>query len=33
MSQATLFYLANLLIYGAVDVIACLGLSMQFGIA
>ncbi len=33
MSQATLFYLANLLIYGAVDVIACLGLSMQFGVA
>lgn len=33
MSQATLFYLANLLIYGAVDAIACLGLSMQFGVA
>lgn len=33
MSQATLFYLANLLIYGSVDVIACLGLSMQFGVA
>ncbi|MHB1523102.1 MAG: branched-chain amino acid ABC transporter ATP-binding protein/permease [Candidatus Dormibacteria bacterium] len=33
MSQATLFYLANLLTYGAVDVIACLGLSMQFGVA
>jgi branched-chain amino acid transport system permease protein len=33
VSQATLFYLANLLIYGAVDVIACLGLSMQFGVA
>ncbi|MGH7639762.1 MAG: ATP-binding cassette domain-containing protein [Candidatus Dormibacteria bacterium] len=33
MSQATLFYLANLLVYGAVDAMACLGLSMQFGIA
>ncbi|MGH7610760.1 MAG: ABC transporter permease subunit, partial [Candidatus Dormibacteria bacterium] len=33
MSQATLFYLANLLVYGAVDAMACLGLSMQFGYA
>ncbi|HEY6537676.1 MAG TPA: branched-chain amino acid ABC transporter ATP-binding protein/permease [Candidatus Dormibacteraeota bacterium] len=33
MSQATLFYLANLLVYGGVDAIACLGLSMQFGVA
>ncbi|MGA7173664.1 MAG: branched-chain amino acid ABC transporter ATP-binding protein/permease [Candidatus Dormiibacterota bacterium] len=32
MSQATLFYLANLLVYGGVDAIACLGLSMQFGV-
>ncbi|HUY57634.1 MAG TPA: branched-chain amino acid ABC transporter ATP-binding protein/permease [Candidatus Micrarchaeaceae archaeon] len=33
MSQSTLFYLANLLVYGGVDAIACLGLSMQFGIS
>ncbi len=33
MSQATLFYVANLLVYGGVDAIACLGLSMQFGVA
>ena len=33
MSQATLFYLANLLVYGGVDAIACLGLSMQFGVS
>ena len=33
MSQSTLFYLANLLVYGGVDAIACLGLSMQFGVA
>ena len=33
MSQSTLFYLANLLVYGGVDAIACLGLSMQFGVS
>lgn len=33
VSQSTLFYLANLLVYGGVDAIACLGLSMQFGVA
>ena len=33
MSQSTLFYLANLLVYGGVDAIAALGLSMQFGVA
>ena len=26
-----MFYLINLLVYGAVDVMACLGLSQQFG--
>jgi branched-chain amino acid transport system permease protein len=31
--NATLFYLTTLLVYGAVDVIACLGLSQQFGVA
>jgi len=28
-----MFYLITLLVYGAVDVIACLGLSQQFGVA
>src|SRR5258707_5197449 len=28
-----MYYLIILLVYGAVDVIACLGLSQQFGIA
>ena len=27
------YYLTTLLVYGAVDVIACLALSQQFGIA
>jgi branched-chain amino acid transport system ATP-binding protein/branched-chain amino acid transport system permease protein len=33
VNNSTLFYLTNLLIYGGVDAIACLGLSQQFGIA
>lgn len=33
LSHADLFYITNLLIYGAVDIIACLGISWQFGIA
>jgi branched-chain amino acid transport system permease protein len=33
MTSAQLFYLFNLLIYAGVDVIACLGLSQQFGVA
>jgi branched-chain amino acid transport system permease protein len=33
MSSAQLFYLINLLIYAGVDIIACLGLSQQFGVA
>ena len=28
-----MYYLITLLVYGAVDVIACLGLSQQFGVA
>ena len=27
------FYLINLLVYAAVDAMACLGLSQQFGVA
>ena len=33
MSSAQLFYVINLLIYAGVDIIACLGLSQQFGVA
>ncbi len=33
MSSAQLFYLINLLIYAGVDIIACLGLNQQFGVA
>ncbi len=33
MSNAQLFYAINLLIYAGVDIIACLGLSQQFGVA
>ncbi|HEY6309213.1 MAG TPA: branched-chain amino acid ABC transporter ATP-binding protein/permease [Streptosporangiaceae bacterium] len=33
MTNAQLFYLLNLLIYAGVDIIACLGLSQQFGVA
>jgi branched-chain amino acid transport system permease protein len=33
MTSAQLFYLINLLIYAGVDIIACLGLSQQFGVA
>jgi branched-chain amino acid transport system ATP-binding protein/branched-chain amino acid transport system permease protein len=33
MTSAQLFYVINLLIYAGVDIIACLGLSQQFGVA
>jgi branched-chain amino acid transport system permease protein len=33
MPSAQVFYVINLLIYAGVDVIACLGLSQQFGVA
>src|SRR5207302_9920637 len=33
MSSAQIFYLINLLVYAGVDIIACLGLSQQFGVA
>jgi branched-chain amino acid transport system permease protein len=33
MSSAQLYYLINLLVYAGVDIVACLGLSQQFGIA
>jgi branched-chain amino acid transport system permease protein len=33
MSSAQLFYAINLLVYAGVDIIACLGLSQQFGVA
>ena len=33
MSNAQLFYAINLLVYAGVDIIACLGLSQQFGVA
>jgi branched-chain amino acid transport system permease protein len=33
MTSAQLFYVINILIYAGVDIIACLGLSQQFGVA
>jgi Branched-chain amino acid transport system / permease component. len=33
LSNGTLFYLFNLLIYAGVDILACLGISQQLGIA
>ncbi len=33
MTSAQLYYVINLLIYAGVDIIACLGLSQQFGVA
>jgi branched-chain amino acid transport system permease protein len=33
MASAQLFYAINLLVYAGVDIIACLGLSQQFGVA
>ncbi len=33
MGAAQLYYIINLLIYAGVDIIACLGLSQQFGVA
>jgi branched-chain amino acid transport system permease protein len=33
MSSAQVFYIINLLIYAGVDIVACLGLSQQFGVA
>ncbi len=33
MSSGTIFYITTLLVYGGVDVVACLGLSLQFGTA
>jgi branched-chain amino acid transport system permease protein len=33
MTSAQLYYAINLLIYAGVDIIACLGLSQQFGVA
>jgi branched-chain amino acid transport system permease protein len=33
MTSAQLFYVINLVIYAGVDIIACLGLSQQFGVA
>ncbi|MGH9065428.1 MAG: ATP-binding cassette domain-containing protein [Acidimicrobiales bacterium] len=33
MHHAVLFYITNLLVYAGVDAIACLGLSMQFGVS
>jgi branched-chain amino acid transport system permease protein len=33
MTSAQLFYAINLLVYAGVDIIACLGLSQQFGVA
>ena len=33
MASAQLFYVINLLVYAGVDIIACLGLSQQFGVA
>lgn len=33
MGSAQLFYVINLLVYAGVDIIACLGLSLQFGTA
>jgi branched-chain amino acid transport system permease protein len=33
MTSAQIFYVINLLIYAGVDMVACLGLSQQFGVA
>jgi branched-chain amino acid transport system permease protein len=33
MASAQLFYVINLLVYAGVDIIACLGLNQQFGVA
>jgi branched-chain amino acid transport system permease protein len=33
MTSAQLFYIINILIYAGVDIVACLGLSQQFGVA
>lgn len=33
MSNGTIYYLTTILTYGAVDMIACLGLNLQFGVA
>lgn len=33
MSHAMVFYITTLLVYGGVDVLACLGLSLEYGIA
>jgi len=33
MSSANLFYIVNLLVYASVDILACLGISQQLGIA
>jgi len=33
MTSAQLFYVINLLVYAGVDIIACLGLNQQFGVA
>ncbi|HUY98305.1 MAG TPA: branched-chain amino acid ABC transporter permease [Verrucomicrobiae bacterium] len=33
MSSGTIFYITTLIVYGGVDVVACLGLSLQFGTA
>ena len=33
MTAAQLFYIINILVYAGVDIIACLGLSQQFGVA
>jgi branched-chain amino acid transport system permease protein len=33
MTSAQIFYIINLLVYAGVDIIACLGLSQQFGVA
>ena len=33
MSTGNIFYITTLLVYGGVDMIACLGLSLQFGVS
>jgi branched-chain amino acid transport system permease protein len=33
MTSAQLFYIINILVYAGVDIVACLGLSQQFGVA
>jgi ABC-type branched-subunit amino acid transport system permease subunit len=33
MTSAQLFYIINILIYAGVDIVACPGLSQQFGVA